>query len=295
MMRTGILGGSGLYELEGLKDTEWVEIDTPFGPPSDRILTGMLGGADVAFLPRHGRGHRLLPSEINHRANLYAMKTLGAERVLSVSAVGSLREELRPGDFLLPDQYFDRTKASERHTFFGNGVVAHVPFGHPVCEEWAQVVERACRQAVAGDDVRVVRGGTYVNMEGPAFSTRAESEFHRRCGFDVVGMTSLAEAKLCREAEICYASLAIVTDWDCWREEEGDVDAVSVIEILNRSIGRARRVLECLFRAPLPERTCACPRTLDSSVFTTPERSPSPAWDDLRPILARFLEERGAE
>ena len=218
----GIIGGSGLYQMPELTDIEEVKVDTPFGNPSDAFIVGTLENQRVAFLPRHGRGHRLTPSELPFRANIYAMKTLGVERILSASAVGSLQEKYAPLDMLIPDQFFDRTRArAHESTFFGEGIVAHITFGNPVCEELCDVVEKACGLV----EVNTHRGGTYVCMEGPAFSTKAESNLYRLSGMDVIGMTNLQEAKLAREAEICYATLALVTDYDCWHEEH---DAVSV-------------------------------------------------------------------
>src|SRR5918994_6724030 len=209
----GIIGGSGLYQMPELQNVREQPVDTPFGSPSDAFIIGELEGVTVAFLPRHGRGHKLLPTELPFRANIYAMKLLGVERILSASAVGSLQEQYAPLDMVIPAQFFDRTRArAEESTFFGDGIVAHVSFAHPVCEELGDVLERACSAA----EVKVHRGGTYLCMEGPAFSTKAESEVYRSWGMDVIGMTNLQEAKLAREAEICYATMALVTDYDCW-------------------------------------------------------------------------------
>ncbi|NQU10644.1 S-methyl-5'-thioadenosine phosphorylase, partial [bacterium] len=229
-MKLGIIGGSGLYQMAGLQQTRWVTVATPFGKPSDRYLTGRLGGRAVVFLPRHGRGHRILPSELNHRANLYGMKKLGVTTIISVSAVGSLQDKYRPTDVVLVDQFFDRTKRSRELTFFGNGVVGHVAFADPVCARLRGILLDGTRQA--GGTVH--DGGTYVNMEGPAFSTRAESLFHRAMGWDVIGMTNYGEARCAREAEICYATMAMVTDYDCWKASEESVTVEMVIANLQK-------------------------------------------------------------
>src|SRR5919199_2140034 len=238
--KIGIIGGSGLYQMPELKDIEEVSVDTPFGKPSDAFITGTLEGVRVAFLPRHARGHKLLPTELPFRANVYAMKTLGVERILSASAVGSLQERYAPLDMVIPDQFFDRTRArAHESTFFGEGIVAHVTFAHPVCAELGDVLEEACRSA----DVTVHRGGTYLCMEGPAFSTKAESHVYRAWGMDVIGMTNLQEAKLAREAEICYATLALVTDYDCWHEGHESVTVAEIIGNLTRNAENAARVV----------------------------------------------------
>src|SRR6266581_8761961 len=226
--KIGIIGGSGLYDLEGFSKQKWVKLTTPFGSPSDFFLTGELAGRSVVFLPRHGRGHRILPSELNHRANIYGMKKLGVAWLLSVSAVGSLQLRYRPCDIVLPNQFIDRTKQSAAHTFFGNGIVAHIAFADPICEELRQLLLLTCRKVGA----TVHDGGTYVNMEGPAFSTRAESLTNHRLNYDVIGMTNLGEAKLAREAEIAYATMAMVTDYDCWKAEEESVTVELVVKRL---------------------------------------------------------------
>src|SRR3989449_4830804 len=234
--KIGIIGGSGLYQMPELKDLEEVRIDTPFGSPSDAFIVGTLENERVAFLPRHGRGHRFTPTELPFRANIYAMKLLGVERILSASAVGSLQEQYAPLDMVIPDQFFDRTRArAQESTFFGDGIVAHVGFAHPICGALADILEESCRTA----DVRVHRGGTYICMEGPAFSTKAESNVYRSWGMDVIGMTNLQEAKLAREAEICYATLALVTDYDCWHPGHDAVTVEAVIEYLNKNVRNA--------------------------------------------------------
>ena len=291
-MATGIIGGSGLYHLDGLETLETVQLDTPFGAPSDHYVRGQLSGCEILFLPRHGRGHQLLPSEINHRANIYGFKQLGVERVISVSAVGSLREELRPRDIVLPDQYYDRTKKSLEHTFFGNGVVAHVGFSEPICPELRGVLHEVIRQALAtpGGDRRVQTGGTYVCMEGPAFSTKAESRSYRQLGADVIGMTSLGEAKLCREAELCYASLAMVTDYDCWHESEQPVTVEMIIGHLTANTTLAREILRNLIPALPEHRSCACGHALQNAIITDRGSIPEATRLALQPILGRYVQ-----
>src|SRR5512141_2310634 len=227
----GVIGGSGLYEMEGMTDIAHVTVNTPFGNPSDEYVTGTLEGVRMVFLPRHGKGHRLLPSEVNYRANIYGMKSLGVQRIISVSAVGSMKEEIVPGHIVIPDQFIDRTKGIRKDTFFGNGIVGHVQFADPVCADLSAVLFEAAREAGA----TVHRGGAYVCMEGPAFSTRAESHLYRSWGGDVIGMTNLQEAKLAREAEICYATLAMATDYDCWHLEEEAVTVEAVIARLSQN------------------------------------------------------------
>ena len=291
-MKVGLIGGSGLYDWGAIQDPNPHEIDTPFGKPSDALVCGRLADRDVVFLPRHGRGHRLMPAEINHRANIFAMKTLGVETVVSVSAVGSLREERRPRDIVLPDQYFDRTKASVTHTFFGQGVVAHVAFGDPTCPKLRAALA-ACAQTVIGSrdglDVRVFDGGTYVNMEGPAFSTKAESNVYRTLGFDVIGMTSLAEAKLCREAEICYQPMAMVTDYDCWHESEAAVTVEQVLGHLSANTALAQDILLELMRDLPDTRDCACANALRNAIITARDAVPDDRRQALKPIIGRYL------
>ena len=259
----GIIGGSGLYNIPGLSDVREVQVDTPFGPPSEKIVLGRLEGREVAFLARHGRGHRLLPSEINFRANIFAMKKLGVESILSVSAVGSLKLEHKPTDFVIPDQFIDRT-THRVSTFFGDGIVAHVAFGDPVCATTAITFRDACRSAgVVGK-----QGGTYVCMEGPQFSTRAESNLYRSWGADVIGMTNLQEAKLAREAEICYATLAMVTDYDCWHQGHDDVTVEQVIAVLQQNAENATKVVRAAV-ALLPRNSnCPCRSALKYAILT---------------------------
>ncbi|HYE13674.1 MAG TPA: S-methyl-5'-thioadenosine phosphorylase [Pyrinomonadaceae bacterium] len=282
----GIIGGSGLYQMPELKEVEEVSVGTPFGPPSDAFIVGTLEGVRVAFLPRHGRGHRLLPTELPFRANIYAMKKLGVERILSASAVGSLQERYAPLDMVIPDQFFDRTRARAREsTFFGDGIVAHITFAHPVCPQVGDVLEESCRVA----EVRAHRGGTYLCMEGPAFSTKAESNVYRSWGMDVIGMTNLQEAKLAREAEICYSTLALVTDYDCWHEEHDAVSVETVVEYLNKNVRNAQIIMrEAVRRLASTARDCECGSALKSAIFTPQELWPEPTTERLAEIIKKY-------
>ncbi|HYV86654.1 MAG TPA: S-methyl-5'-thioadenosine phosphorylase [Patescibacteria group bacterium] len=278
----GVIGGSGLYQMAGLADVREERVRTPFGDPSDAYLVGRIDGRPLIFLARHGRGHRLLPGEINFRANLYGFKTLGVERLVSVSAVGSMKESLAPLDVVLPDQFIDWTR-HRPSTFFGDGLVAHVSLADPVCNELRAEVARAA----AGIKVRLHDGGTYLCIEGPQFSTRAESRLYRTFGVDVIGMTNVQEAKLAREAEICYATMAMVTDYDCWHEEEAAVTVAEVVARLNENAAHAQAIVKALLAA-LPEaRSCGCAGALDNAVLTEPGRIPAPVLERLRPILGR--------
>jgi len=259
----GIIGGSGLYTMGGLTGTRELRVKTPFGEPSDDLVLGTLEGKRVAFLARHGRGHRILPSEINYRANIYAMKLLGVERIISASAVGSLKEDLRPGEFLVPDQFFDRTK-NRASTFFGEGIVAHVAFAHPTCGQLSAVLADAC----AEEAVKVHRRGTYICIEGPQFSTLAEAEVNRQLRFDVIGMTNLTEAKLAREAEICYATIAMITDYDCWHPDHESVTAAEIIATLNQNAANAQKVLRAAVRELPAARSCQCGAALEHALVT---------------------------
>jgi len=283
-VKLGIIGGSGLYGMPGLAATREVRVATPFGKPSDAYLVGTLAGKRVAFLARHGRGHRILPTELNFRANLYGFKKLGVECILSVSAVGSLKEEYKPMDFLVPDQFFDRTR-QRVSTFFGNGIVAHVSFADPFCPALRQVLMEACRRA----GVTVHDGGTYVCMEGPMFSTKAESHTYRKLGFDVIGMTNLQEAKLAREAEICYATVAMVTDYDCWHPEHDAVTGQQVMEYLARNIENVQGVIrEAVPRVPAA-RTCKCGAALAHAIITEAKKIPPSTRKRLRLIIGKYL------
>jgi len=280
----GIIGGSGLYELEGLEKVAQREVETPFGAPSDAIVCGRLGDVGIAFLPRHGRGHRILPSEINFRANIYALKTLGVEFLVSVGAVGSLRRELAPGHVVVPYQFIDRT-AGRVGTFFGEGVVAHVSLADPVCAGLAGAVEAAAGEAGG----KVHRRGTSICMEGPQFSTRAESHLYRQWGADIIGMTNWQEAKLAREAEMCFASMALVTDYDCWNEEEGDVAIEDVLRILKENADLARRAVASVSRRLPSPRACGCGRALENAIITAPELVPAPVRARLEPIIGKYM------
>ena len=284
--KIGIIGGSGLYQMPELTDIDEIEVETPFGKPSDKFILGTLEGERVAFLPRHGRGHRFTPTEVPFRANIYGMKLLGVERILSASAVGSLQEEYAPLDMVIPDQFFDRTRARAREsTFFGEGIVAHVAFAHPLCKELGDTLERAC-QAV---DVKVHRGGTYLCMEGPAFSTFAESNVYRSWGMDVIGMTNLQEAKLAREAEICYATLALVTDYDCWHSGHDAVTADAVIEYLNKNVRNAQVIMrEAVKSLAIGQRDCKCGTALQNAIFTAPDLWPQATARKLAAILEKY-------
>jgi 5'-methylthioadenosine phosphorylase len=284
--KIGIIGGSGLYQMPELKDVEEVSLETPFGPPSDAFIVGTLEGERVAFLPRHGRGHRLLPTELPFRANIYAMKLLGVERILSASAVGSLQERYAPLDMVIPEQFFDRTRARAREsTFFGEGIVAHITFAHPVCSDLGDVLEESCREA----GVNVHRGGTYLCMEGPAFSTVAESHVYRSWGMDIIGMTNLQEAKLAREAEICYATLALVTDYDCWHEGHDAVSVEAVVEYLNKNVRNAQVIMrEAVRRLARAERACACGSALRNAIFTPPDLWPDATTKRLEAIIKKY-------
>ena len=282
----GIIGGSGLYQMPELQDVEEVRVETPFGAPSDAFILGTLEGVRVAFLPRHGRGHRFTPTELPFRANIYALKLLGVERILSASAVGSLQERYAPLDIVIPEQFFDRTRArAHESTFFGEGIVAHVTFAHPVCAELSDVLEASCKVA----DVNVHRGGTYLCMEGPAFSTKAESHVYRSWNMDVIGMTNLQEAKLAREAEICYATLALVTDYDCWHEGHDAVTVETVIEYLNKNVRNAQVIMRAAVRRLSEQpRGCQCGSALKNAIFTAPELWPDATTYKLDAIIKKY-------
>ena len=281
----GIIGGSGLYEMGGVTDAHEVALETPFGPPSDRLVVGTLEGRKVAFLPRHGRGHRISPSEINFRANVYALKSIGVERILSVSAVGSLKEKYAPLHMVIPDQFVDRTFARPS-TFFGRGLVAHVAFAHPFCADLGRVLGTAARAAGA----TVHEGGTYICIEGPQFSTRAESELYRSWGMDIIGMTNLQEARLAREAEICYSTLAMVTDYDCWHPDHDAVTVDQIIQNLVTNAAAARNVLrETVKNVPSGPRRCECASALSHALITAPETVPPQVKLDLAPIIGKYV------
>jgi 5'-methylthioadenosine phosphorylase len=284
MATLGIIGGSGLYSMTGLTNTREIHVKTPFGEPSDAIVLGLLEGKRVAFLARHGRGHRILPSEINFRANVYALKQLGVQRIISVSAVGSLQEDLRPGEFLVPDQFFDRTKLRVS-TFFGEGLVAHVTFDKPTCPQASAILADASVHC----GVKVHRRGTYVCIEGPQFSTLAEAHVHRQLRFEVIGMTNVTEAKLAREAEICYATIAMITDYDCWHPEHESVTGAQIVETLNQNAGNAQRVLREAVRAMPAERTCKCGNALRHSLITDMKLVPPATKKKLAAIIGKYI------
>ena len=283
----GIIGGSGLYNMPGFTNMREEQISTPFGEPSDWLTLGDLGGRHVAFLARHGRGHSILPSDINFRANIYAMKQMGVTAILSISAVGSLKEEHRPGMFLVPNQFIDRTYA-RRSTFFGPDIVAHVSMADPVCPEVGNAMMAACESA----GVKASRGGTYVCMEGPQFSTRAESNLYRSWGADVIGMTNLQEAKLAREAEICYGTVAMVTDYDCWHPGHDSVTTDQIVEVLNQNNAAALKVLDAAVAGLASRRTCRCQSALKDAVLTRPSMISRATRQRLRLLLDKYLQER---
>ena len=285
MDKIGIIGGSGLYEIERFTAQEWAPVNTPFGAPSDEFLTGHLSGRDVVFLPRHGRGHRLMPSELNHRANIWAMKHLGVSWIISASAVGSLQPQYAPCNIVLIDQFIDNTKQSTTHTFFGDGIVGHVGFADPICDE----LRRVLLSAAVETGVKTHDRGTYVNMEGPAFSTRAESLRNQKLGFDVIGMTNLGEARCAREAEISYATLALVTDYDCWKVEEEPVSVKTVIANLQKNTTSAKEIIrKAILEIPTAP-AWPSQKSLDHAIMTTMSDWPSDTVERLRPIIGRFL------
>jgi len=283
----GIIGGSGLYDIEGLTQVREVRVRTPFGAPSDVVVVGVLGGVRVVFLSRHGRGHRINPGGINYRANLYALKSLGVTQVISISAVGSMKESIHPGSVVLPDQFIDLTKRRVS-TFFDDGIVAHVGFGEPICRFLGDDLEQAGRSVGAS----LQRGGTYVCMEGPQFSTKAESRLYRQWGVDVVGMTNMPEAKLAREAELCYATVALVTDYDCWHETEEAVTVEAILATLHRNVALAKQLLKAVVPGLNPDRACACRQALGNAIVTAPDRIPASTKRRLNLLIAPYMAKR---
>ncbi|HTB82939.1 MAG TPA: S-methyl-5'-thioadenosine phosphorylase [Candidatus Sulfotelmatobacter sp.] len=283
--KIGIIGGSGLYHIEGFTRQKWVKIKTPFGNPSDALLTGKLAGREVVFLPRHARGHKILPSELNHRANLWAMKKLGVAWIISVSAVGSLQEKYKPCDIVLPDQFLDRTKRDFEHTFFGRGIVGHIAFADPICEELRKIILNSAKSSGA----TVHDGGTYVNMEGPAFSTRAESLTNHKLGYDVIGMTNLGEAKCALEAEIAYATMAIITDYDCWKMDEAHVTVEMVVANLMKNAATAKAIITKVIPQIPAEPNWPCHSALKNAIMTERKAWPKKTITALKPILAKYL------
>lgn len=281
----GVIGGSGLYEIEGLTDIREVTLATPFGTPSDSFVTGILHGVKMVFLPRHGKGHRLLPSEVPYRANIHGMKQLGVQRIISVSAVGSMKEAIAPGHIVIPDQFFDRTLGKRDATFFGNGVVGHVQFADPVCRELSAVLAKAARKVGA----TIHEGGTYLCIEGPNFSTRAESYIYRSWGVDVIGMTNIPEARLAREAEICYATVALATDYDCWHDSHDDVSVDAILEIIRQNVATARSIISQSVQSLSREPSCGCGEALRYALMTDPARIPAQTRKDLELLIGKYL------
>lgn len=281
----GIIGGSGLYKMEGLTDVEEIRISTPFGDPSDAIIVGTLEGRRVAFLPRHGRGHRIMPSEINYRANIWALKSLGVERIIAVSACGSMKEEIAPRDIVIPDQLFDHTKGKRAYSFFGEGIVVHVSFAEPFCPELSELVYQAVKRTGA----RVHKGGTFIVIEGPRFSSKGESRIYRQWGVDIIGMTASPEAQLAREAEICYAVMAHVTDYDVWHETEEPVTAEMVIRNLEANVKIAQEALRYLIPNIPEERTCACSRALADAIVTQRDLIPEELKEKLKLLIGKYV------
>ena len=285
MPKLGIIGGSGLYKMEAVKNLKRVSIQTPFGKPSDKFILGTLEGEEVVFLPRHGIGHRISPSEINYRANIYGMKKLGVERIISVAACGSLKEELKPLDFVVVDQFVDRTNQAREMSFFKNGIVAHISFAQPVCPELKDIIYKAGR----GLNLTMHKGGTYLNMEGPAFSTLAESNLYRSWGMDVIGMTNMSEAKLAREAEICYSTLAAVTDYDCWFPGHESVSVDMIIQNLIKNIENAKKIISAVIKEIPKGRACSCQDALKYAIVTDKKSLKPKVKKDLNLIIGKYL------
>lgn len=281
----GVIGGSGLYEIDGLNNVMEVRVKTPFGDPSDLLVTGELHGVKLVFLPRHGRGHRLLPTEIPFRANIHALKQLGVERIISVSAVGSMKEEIVPGHIVIPDQFFDRTLGQRPMTFFGEGIAGHVQFADPICKDLAAVLYESAVAAGA----TAHRGGTYICIEGPQFSTRAESLIYRSWGVDVIGMTNINEARLAREAEICYGTIALATDYDCWHEQHEDVSIEAIIAIIQQNVAVARKIIATAAARLGAERSCSCPDALKYAIMTDKSLIPAATKEKLSVIMGKYL------
>jgi len=284
-VKVGVIGGTGLYDIEGLTDIKEVEIDTPFGKPSDSITIGRLEGVGIAFLPRHGKGHRISPTEIPVRANIYALKSLGVEHIIGICSAGSFKPEIKPGDMVIPDQLLDRTH-SRVNTFFGEGVVAHISFAEPFCPVLSQILYRAAREVGAS----VHPKGTYIAIEGPAFSTRAESQLYRRWGADIIGMTALPEAKLAREAEICYAIIACVSDYDCWRRQSQPVTIDVVLNVLHQSIDTVKKIIKLVVTRIPEKRNCECATALKTAIVTDPKLIPEEQKKRLNLLIGKYLE-----
>ena len=285
MSKIGIIGGSGLYDVEGIESIKSVQVKTPFGRPSDEFILGTLEGKEVVFLPRHGKGHRILPTELNYRANIYAMKKLGVERIISLSAVGSLKEEIKPCDFLLVDQFVDRTNQARKTTFFGEGIAAHISLAEPTCGELGKITFEAAKELA----ITIHPRGTYLNMEGPAFSTQAESRLYRSWGMDVIGMTNMPEARLSREAEICYVTLAMVTDYDCWHAEEETVSADLILQNMKKNIENVKKLIKLAITRIPQERDCLCSQALKDAIITSPEKIPAELKEKLDIIIGKYV------
>ena len=285
MATIGVIGGSGLYEIQGIKDVKEIEVKTPFGDPSDKIITGVLEGTPVVFLPRHGKGHRISPTEINNRANIWAMKKLGVSAIISISAVGSLKLQIKPTDFVIPDQFIDRTAPRRHTTFFTEGIVAHVAMAEPISEELADILYEACQEV----DVTAHKNGTYLNMEGPQFSTKAESNLYRSWGCDIIGMTNLPEAKLAREAEISYATLGAVTDYDCWHHSYGSVTVEMIIEYLTKHVESAKKILQVAIPKAGKKKQFSAADALKNCIMTDPSMIPDQKKKDLDIIIGKYI------
>ncbi len=284
MGKIGIIGGSGVYDIEELRNKRSQKVSTPFGEPSDEFITGGLAGREVVFLARHGQGHRIIPSELNYRANIFGMKKLGVDRIISVTAVGSLKEEIKPLDMVLPDQFVDRTNQARKATFFGEGIAAHISFADPVCSQLCNVLYEAAKKS----GVRIHKGGTYLNMEGPAFSTKAESFLYRNWGMDIIGMTNMPEARLAREAETCFATLAMVTDYDCWHTSE-DVSVDIIIQNLMKNSSVAKNILKNAISAMPDKRNCSCGASLKDAIITAKDMIPDSVKKKLDIIIGKYL------
>jgi len=285
MGRIGIIGGSGLYDIEGLGEKKRISLDTPFGKPSDDFLLAKLEGREIVFLSRHAKGHKISPSAINYRANIYAMKSLGVERIISFSACGSLQEKYKPLDFVIPDQFVDRTKQARNNTFFDEGLAVHISLAQPICNDLAQSVYRACKEV----GVNVHLGGTYLNIEGPQFSTKAESNLYRNWGMDIIGMTNMTEARLAREAEICYVTVAAVTDYDCWHESHASVTVEMIVDNLKKNAANFKMILKEALPLINEQRNCACQEALRYSIITNPELIPRKIKQRLNIIIGKYL------
>ena len=289
MSRIGIIGGSGLYKMEGIKNLKEAAVNTPFGRPSDKYIIGELEGREIVFLPRHGVGHRVSPTEINYRANIFGMKKLGVDRIISITACGSLKEEYKPLDFVVVDQFVDRTNQARKMSFFEKGIVAHISFAHPICRELSDLLYDAGYEAGKGLKLKMHKGGTYINMEGPAFSTKAESNLYRSWGMDVIGMTNLAEARLAREAEICYATLAAVTDYDCWHPSHETVTVDMIVQNLLKNVENAQKIIRQVIRNLPGEKKCGCAHALKYAIITDRKLIPPKIKKDLKIIIGKYL------